>query len=354
MIRFERHQQCSTFHNPMLGNELDTQHIEVRRDPLTGATSLWNVRLQDTVAMFFGATDQLLIERLARESEPRCFLCGDRWQQMTPTYPAALVPAGRIQRGEVVLFPNIFPVCQVHAVIRVGARHSLALDEFDPALLGDVLAVAHSFVRTIAATEPSAAWLTINANYLGPAGASIAHPHFQVVGGDLPMPWLEQTLAASRAWMAQHGACYWTELVAQEQKLQERFIGHTGPVAWLSTFSPQGTNEVLGVLPARKDWLQCDEQDWAGIALGLSALLRGYKQLGISTCNLAMYSGPLGAGDEAFRCCVRLVSRQNVYENYRTDDFFLQKLLRAELILTTPEALASSLRGVLARQGSDA
>jgi hypothetical protein len=43
---------------------------------------------------------------------------------------------------------------------------------------------------------------------------------------------------------------------------------------------------------------------------------------------------------------MRIISRQNVYENYRTDDYFLQKLLRNELILTTPEALAKNLRQV--------
>ena len=66
--------------------------------------------------------------------------------------------------------------------------------------------------------------------------------------------------------------------------------------------------------------------------------------MGVSTFNFTLYSGPLGAHDEAFRCFLRVISRQNVYENYRTDDYFLQKLLRNELILTPPETLAASLR----------
>ena len=47
---------------------------------------------------------------------------------------------------------------------------------------------------------------------------------------------------------------------------------------------------------------------------------------------------------EEWRCFLRVISRQNVCENYRADDYFLQKLLRNEIILTPPEILASTLR----------
>ena len=119
-LRFTTHRQTSTFHNPLLGNRLDTQDLEIRKDPLTDRQSIFNPRLQDKAAVFFGPTDAALIERLARASEPSCFLCGERWKQTTPMYPEELVPGGRIQVGDAVLFPNLFPLSQLHAVIRVG------------------------------------------------------------------------------------------------------------------------------------------------------------------------------------------------------------------------------------------
>ena len=134
-IRFEKHVQKSTFHNPMLRNELTTQEITIRRDPLTGCQSAFNPSLEDKVAVFFGPTDQALIDRLARESQGRCFLCGDNWKLATPKYPKELVPDGRIQVGEAVLFPNLFPVAHVHAVIRVGDKHYVRLGDFDPAMI---------------------------------------------------------------------------------------------------------------------------------------------------------------------------------------------------------------------------
>ena len=128
-ISFIKQIRKSVIHNPMMNNALDTQELEIRKDPLTGAQSVFNPRLEDKVAMFYGSSDTALIEKMAEESRSRCFLCGDTWKQITPAYPADLVPEGRIQIGQAVLFPNIFPAAQVHAVIRVGEKHYVPLSE---------------------------------------------------------------------------------------------------------------------------------------------------------------------------------------------------------------------------------
>ncbi len=113
---------------------------------------------------------------------------------------------------------------------------------------------------------------------------------------------------------------------------------------WLASFSPSGTNEIVGVLPKRSHFLELDQEDVNGLAQGFVKVLRGYAEMGISTFNFAIYSGPMGETDESFRCFIRIISRQNVYENYRTDDYFLQKLLDNELILTPPEMLAKNIQ----------
>ncbi len=343
-IRFEKHFQQSSFHNPMLGGKLDIQELEIRRDPLTGRQSVFNANLGDKVALFFAPSDPVLIERLARESEARCFLCGDQWKQATPLYPENIVPGGRVEVGDAVLFPNLFPVSQVHAVIRVGSSHYLPLPDLSSSLIGEAFQASRAFIELLFQADEAVRYLTLNGNYLGPAGASIHHPHFQVLGGDLPWTHLEELLARSADYRKEHGTCYWTHLVEKEQELGARFIARTGGVSWITSFSPQGTNEVLGILTEKRDILEMEEQDFADLAEGFAAVLRGYAALGISTFNFTLYSGPLGASDDAFRCFLRVISRQNVYENYRTDDYFLQKLLRNELMLSTPESLASALR----------
>lgn len=343
-IRFHKHFQRSTFHNPMVSGKLDTQELEIRRDPLTGRQSVFNPSLEDKAAFFFGASDKALMHRLALESEAKCFLCEDRWKQTTPTYPEKLVPGGRIVVGESVLFPNLFPVSQVHAVIRVGARHYLPLEDFSPSLIDEAFRAAREFVEHLSRSEESVRFITLNGNHLGPAGASIMHPHFQLLGSDVPFSHLEELLILSHEHVQKHGTCYWADLVEKEKELGVRLVSSRGSVDWITAFSPQGTNEVLGILTGKREFLEMAPQDFSDLAEGLSAVLQGYATLGLSTFNFTLYSGPVGAGVDAFRCFLRVISRQNLYENYRTDDYFLQKLLRNEIILSTPENLVSSLR----------
>ena len=342
-IRFVKHIRKSTIHNPMMDNALDTQELEIRQDPLTGAQSIFNPRLEDKVVMFYGQSDAALIEKMAEESQSRCFLCGDNWKQITPTYPAELVPKGRIRIGQAVLFPNIFPAAQIHAVIRVGGKHYVPLSEFDPKAVGDAFSASLELTKLLSKADAGVKYLTINGNYLGPAGASIAHPHFQVMGGDLPFTYLEKIMDRSRQYFQKNQSCYWTDLLKLEKTNNKRYIGATGPVEWLAAFSPAGTNEIIGVLPDQSQFLEMNSNDVNSLAEGLVKVLCGYAEMGISTFNFAIYSGPLGEHDKAFRCFIRVISRQNVYENYRTDDYFLQKLLRNELILTPPEVLAKNI-----------
>ena len=343
-IRFENHIQKSTFHNPLLGSELDSQELEIRRDPLTRRQSIFNPNLQDKMAVFFGKSDPVLIEQIARESRSKCFLCGDRWKLMTPMYPDDMVPGGRVQLGETVLFPNLFPISQVHAVIRVGARHYLPLEDFSPPLIEEALRVSRQFAGIVSSADSTVRFWTVNGNYLGPAGSSIVHPHFQMLGGDVACTHMEELLALSGDYFRQYGTCYWADLADMERELRDRFIAQTGNVAWITSFSPQGTNEVQGILVGKRNLLELDDSDLVDLSEGFSATLRGYASMGLSTFNFSLYSGPLGTHDDTFCCFLRIISRQNVYENYRTDDYFLQKLLRNELILNTPEHLASLLR----------
>jgi len=343
-MEFAKHIQNSTIHNPMMDNQLDTQALEIRKDPLTGAQSIFNARLEDKVSMFYVQSDAALIEKMAEASQANCFLCGDAWKQITPTYPTDLIPEGRIRIGQAVLFPNIFPVAQIHAVIRVGDKHYVPLSEFDPQTVEDAFEASLELPRKLTTAGVDVRYLTINGNYLGPAGASIAHPHFQVVGGDVPFTYLENIMGLSRQYLQKHGTCYWSDLVDLEKEKDERYIGATGSVKWLASFSPSGTNEVIGVLPKRTQFLELDGNDVSGLARGIVNVLFGYAEMGISTFNFSIYSGPLGDSDDSFRCFIRIISRQNVYENYRTDDYFLQKLLDNELILTPPEVLAKNLQ----------
>ena len=87
------------------------------------------------------------------------------------------------------------------------------------------------------------------------------------------------------------------------------------------------------------------DDDLDNLAAGIAAVLRYYETLGHLSYNYALYSVRQGVDDGSFRLLLKIITRQNLYANYRNDDYFLQKLLQSELIITPPEELAEQVRG---------
>lgn len=343
-ISFETRQQTARFHNPLRNGEWDEQTIEVRLDPLTGHQSTFNSGLEGKTSVLFPDTDSPYLLTRADETQGQCFLCDGKWRETTPRYGENLISGGRITRGDVVLFPNLFPLAGYHAVVMLGSRHFRTLDDFPPLLLEDAFGAALEFIRRCYEEDPKAEYFTINANYLFPAGASVLHPHLQILGSPHPGTHHRLLLEKSREYYRAEGSCYWTDLVQAEESSGQRFIGRVGASAWLTAFSPIGANEINAIWTGRSDFLEWGEEDVRGMAEGLSRVLRSYHEMHYSTFNLSCFSGPLNAGSQEFRCMLRVINRQNVVPHYRTDDFYFQKLLKNEIIITRPEQLAKRVR----------
>ena len=89
---------------------------------------------------------------------------------------------------------------------------------------------------------------------------------------------------------------------------------------------------------------ELSEDDLNNLSSGISKVLAYYETLGHLSYNYALYSVRKDHNDGSFRTLLKIITRQNLYPNYRNDDYFLQKLLQSELIITPPEELAGHLR----------
>ena len=92
------------------------------------------------------------------------------------------------------------------------------------------------------------------------------------------------------------------------------------------------------------DLNELSEDDLSNLSAGISKVLCHYETLGHLSYNYALYSVRKNSNDGSFRAFIKIITRQNLYANYRNDDYFLQKLLQSELIITPPEELAEQLR----------
>jgi galactose-1-phosphate uridylyltransferase len=342
-IGFESVASTLAIRNPFNGYALQEQRVEVRRDPILGDTSVLN-RYQQTKAGFFGENDRAFVARLTEKSAASCIFCGDRLGTATARYPDELLPGGLLTRGEATLLPNLFALGAHHPVVVLSRAHFLELDGFTPTLLADGLEVAREFLGRVHRRDPDAAFAAVGANYLPPAGASLIHPHLQMLVTPVAFTRHERLLRACRLHHERHGTSCLDELAQEERRLGQRFVARLGGWSWIAAYAPQGSNEIMALHETGQDFAALPEADVQALAAGLSKVLGFYGGLGLLSFNYALFSVRRETPAPGFRCCLRIVNRQNLSPAYRNDDYFLQKLLDADVVVTPPEELAARLR----------
>jgi galactose-1-phosphate uridylyltransferase len=343
-IHFERRTEAAGFFSPLAGMEFAEDRLEIRTDPLTGMTAVASAGLEAKEEMFLGKTDWDYADGLVERSRAGCFFCPEKVLDATPRYPDELVPGGRLARGGALVFPNLFPLAAVHAVVTFPDRHFLRPSEFTQDLLEEGLGAALDFVRRAASSSPGLAHLHVCCNHMLPGGASLVHPHFQVFGGEA-VPWLTQLYwDRSAAWKRARGVSYWDQLVEQELAAGERYVWGEAGVHWLAPFAPAGAREALAVAPAVPRLTGLGDEHVAALAHGLTRILTWYEDEGLSAFNFTLYGGPLDGSDAGFPVVLRVIARTAFKQDYRTDDYFLQKQLGGELMFAAPEEMAARLR----------
>ncbi len=342
-INFDRFESTLRVLNPF-NNFVEEEHrVEVRKDPLLHDTSIYNPYLKDKAKAFFGQNDEDLIRKLAEDTAANCIFCGDNVRTRTACYPEDLVPGGRMELGESVLFANLFSLAPHHPVIVLSKAHFLRPSEITPAHLGDGLSLVRLYLKEASERDPALSFATVNANYLLPAGASLVHPHMQMLAAPIPYTYHARLLDGVSYYLLQNGTHYFADLIAEERSRGERYIGQHGAWHWISAFSPLGSNEIMAVHDEESDLVRITVKDLRDLSDGITRVLALYEGLGLMSFNFTLYSAK-GGETVGFRCLFKIVNRQNLYPNYRNDDYFLQKMLQTELILSPPEDLATEAR----------
>ena len=191
--------------------------LQIHKDPLLGDTSVFNPELKDKAQIFFGKCDQDLINRLVEDTAKTCFFCGDAVAKSTPRFMPDFSSEGRIRLGEALLFPNLFSLGTYHPVIRLCDAHFLKLPEFTPELIANGFLAAQQFNRISYAKDQEVAFAAVTTNYLFPAGASLVHPHLQMIATPLPYSYQVRMLDGCSRWLNKFGSSYFADLFNEEK-----------------------------------------------------------------------------------------------------------------------------------------
>lgn len=341
MIRFKKRDEKAVLHNPLKDFEIESQAIEYREDPLTGLTSF--VRTGRAFWAGIYKTDEALLEKLVRETQQRCFFCPEKVVTATPRFPADFIPEGRLTKGEAAIFPNLFAQKEYSAIVVTTNKHYLRLDEFEPGIFLNGFRLADLYIRR-AYKVGGVKYAEIGANYLYPSGASIVHPHLQVIASHGAHYLIKIYIEKGKEYYRKYSRNYWKQLINKERRLGERYLGKIGTTEWFTPFAPIREDEVNAVVPGKSNFLEFQERDWESLANGLSRVLKAYHDRGLSCFNFAIYSGPLGQKLNFLWAGVKIVSRPSVQSYPVSDTWYSSNILLDGFVTEPPEEVAKSLR----------
>ncbi|MEW6486327.1 MAG: hypothetical protein AB1578_00230 [Thermodesulfobacteriota bacterium] len=311
---------------------------EIRIDPLTGRTA----RICHFMKLQWQKPD---FDKLVAGTESWCPFCPERVLAVTPSFPPEVLPEGRLQADDMVLFPNLAPYDAVSAVATLGSRHFTPMTELGAERIARAFGLALAFFRGLhARRHPESVYHLINWNHMPPAGSSLIHSHLQVFASSDAPNLMRAELEAAAAYRARAGSNYWDDLVRAEQADGRRYLGGIGRTQWLVSFAPMGVaGDVVAVVEGARATLDLTEQDLADLGTGLARVMKAYDALGIYSFNANLFTG--APGDEHAR--VHLVFSPRTFFNQAlgaTDVGALRNLYNETLCMAFPEEIADLLR----------
>lgn len=238
MIEFKKMEYKPLILNPMNAFQEETQSLEVRFDPLTGARRLFNVDLMKKTKEQNQPTDENLIKMIVEKTREGCFLCPQNIEKATPKFPPDLYPEERFSRGDSWIFPNLFQFFEFSGVAVIGKDHFLRTDQFSAQMFKSFFAMIIDFFKTVNSRRPEFKYATFGMNYLPPSGSLVVHPHNLLLMSRGPFTYLNCIMKESKAYLDRKSKNFWQDLIVTEKKLGERYVGRTGSVEWLASFSP--------------------------------------------------------------------------------------------------------------------
>lgn len=330
-VKFVKRVVKAELRDPRVGFEQTVHRIEIRQDPLTGMRCRINVERAKR-------PHQLARTVMKADKLPGCPFCSPNLQKVTPEFPEKM--PDRIKVGGSTVFPNLYPFGEFHAVAAFK-DHSITLGRFTPKKIRNCLRASLQALELAANLRKGLKYWYINWNHLSPAGASIVHPHIQLLATAQPTHLLKKLLLDSRRYYHKHGRNYWDELVKVERRREERFIGKIGSVGWLASFAPLESKEVLAVVSGVSTLSDLPVEDFSD---GLHRVLKGYERMGVESFNLSSYSAPQGQGNDFFRLHFRIIARPRLTPFYTSDSGFMERLQLEPVVDTFPETLAEEMQ----------
>jgi len=315
--------------------------IEFRIDPLTKQQTRIN---PDRATRPKQGESDSTFESVVKSSQERCPFCPERIFEKVPKFSENISKEGRFIKGQTVIFPNLNPFGENHAVGVIADAHYLDIEQFSTTLLSDTIVASQNYIQAVHASKPTDKYPVFVWNYLPPSAGSIIHPHIQILVEEEPVPELQKHLTNSSDYFKTNSRNFYSDLVIAELKSGERYIGGNDSVHVITSFAPRGFNEVQFIFPHVSSFTSLNKKQVDHFVEALVKILAGYKSVGVGSFNLASYSAAVNENRDDYWLCIKLFSRPFPKGVYTNDTGPMERMYDSFVIDSPPEILASNLR----------
>ncbi len=235
-----------------------------------------------------GIKSRINIKRGRRFNIKICPFCDEFVEKYTPKFD--FIKDGRLRKGDSILFPNKYPISKYHAVIRIKRNHDTNYSEEE---IYNSISLALDFARIVYDIDKNYKFVTIFWNSSKESGASIEHPHMQVIIDKEPPFMTSYFIRFSKEYFDKYRKNYFEELVSKS------IFSHSNIYVTINDV-PLCYYETILIFRRISNLLDLDENSLKNFSKLLSNIIKFYYSEGFHAFNLSSFS----------------------HENYKTYEYF--------------------------------
>jgi UDPglucose--hexose-1-phosphate uridylyltransferase len=181
-----------------------------------------------------------------------------------------------------------------HEVVIETPDHAASLATLGTDAVADVLLAYRERLADLK-KDPRFEYVLVFKNHGEAAGASLEHPHSQLIATPIIPIMVSEELAGSAQYFAMKERCVWCDIVRQERRSGHRMIAEVQGFAALAPFAPRFPFETW-ILPTRhrSAYEESDVDELRGLAEVLGTVLRRLNRvLETPPFNFMLHTAPL-------------------------------------------------------------
>ena len=334
---FESQAVSARFIDP--SGKITERRIEIRTHPITGRTCrISHSRIEEIEP----GTDSLPHPPPDADQTDGCPFCQPQVNAQTPRLHPDLSSAGRLTRGDSILFPNLFPYGSYSAVSLFDNEHFVEIGKANVASYANSFINCSQYLAKIVQHDPQAVYMAITQNHLPAAGGSLIHPPLQINADRLPANYQRTLLQRANDFFRHSGNYLFASYLDHEIADGSRRIGTTGAWEWLAAFAPEGFHEIWGILPHKTSFQQVSKSDWRDLAGGILSVQQFYRQLHRNGYNLGILAVEVPSSRLELRIVIMV--RSNHAPWVRSDHTGFEMMLGDMTTFNAPEQTAEQAR----------